>query len=270
MDVSGWSKLGADEIHSYVTKAMPALADELKGADFLNTWGDAIVATFSSAKQAAESALKMRDFFKRALPRDGVSTGLACRVALHQGEVLVCMNALINRRDIFGDAVHVAARLEPVTAAGQVFCTDAFARALAAVSNLAPRATSVGRLKLAKDYGEIEAYVVTWPNDDVSTFEPLAPSAAPSQSTLLDGEDAEAVLLGWLNKLAVGRSGESFRFQHLDEELGLVPGASSRSIERVVEAGGGRWRMAKKTKQVVVLHFDMPGAGVASSPRRGW
>lgn len=144
---------------------MPRIAKELVGHDFLNTWGDAIVATFPSAKSAAESALKMRDFFERALPRDGIPKGLACRIALHQGEVIVCTNTLLEREDVFGEAVHVAARLEPVTAPGQVYCTGAFAHALDAVSNLAPRATSVGRLKLAKAFGEIEVFVATWPNE---------------------------------------------------------------------------------------------------------
>jgi class 3 adenylate cyclase len=273
MDVSGWSKLGADKIHEYVTRAMPRVAKELTGYDFLNTWGDAIIATFSSAKSAAESALKMRDFFERALPRDGIPAGLSCRIALHQGEVIVCANPLLQRQDVFGDAVHVAARLEPVTAPGQVFCTSAFAQALASVANLAPRATRVGAVQLAKAYGEIEAYVVTWPNEPASILDRSEKESTPSPAqapALHDGEDAAALLLGWINKMPVSRSGSSFVLSDIDNELGLHPGAAGRLIESVVSSRDGGWAIEKKTDRVVVLRCNVGGPVVVSEPRRGW
>jgi len=272
MDVSGWSKLGADEIHAYVTRALPRLEKELVGHDFRNTWGDAIVATFPSAKDAAESALKMRDFFERALPRDGIPKGLSCRIALHQGEVIVCTNPLLGREDVFGDAVHLAARLEPVTCPGQVFCTDTFARALGAITNLAPRASPVGKRKLAKDYGEIDAFVVTWHNEQPSLEAAVEPKSlfVERDFLLLDGEDAEAQLLGWVNQLSVAQSGHSFLLHQLDADLHLVPGAASRLIEGVIASRGhGTWKIERKTHQVVVLRCSV-GAIVVSQPSRGW
>lgn len=178
LDVSGWSKLGASEIQAYVTLAMPELAKEIIGSEFLNTWGDAIVAIFESAKDAAESALRIRDFFRRGVRNKGISPGLTCRIALHQGEILLCPNSILKREDIFGEAVHVAARLEPATTPDHVFCTEAFARALGAVDGVAPKAYYFGPITLPKKFGTIKAHVVTWANEP-SPIPHLKPGSSP-------------------------------------------------------------------------------------------
>jgi class 3 adenylate cyclase len=193
MDVSGWSKLSAHTIHEYVTKAMPVLAKQISGQDFMNTWGDAIVATFDSAKEAAESALRIKAFFSQSYPHQGVAQGLSCRISLHTGEVILCENPLRGGEDIFGDAVHKAARLEPVTAPGHVFCTDAFASHLKGVEGVAPKAWLLAsKLQLPKGYGEVEASVVTWigdpdPRPGLAEFldsKVATPAQAPEVSTL--------------------------------------------------------------------------------------
>jgi len=165
MDVSGWSKLSTVDIKRCVETALPRLKPLLADADFLNTWGDAIVATFTGARQAAETGLRIRDFFTQATVEQGVPEGLVCRISLHQGEILLCENALTGTRDIFGHAVHVAARLEPATAPRHIFCTDNFARALQDIGGLGPKAWHLGPLVLPKKFGEIVASVVTWAND---------------------------------------------------------------------------------------------------------
>jgi hypothetical protein len=107
MDVSGWSKLAANDIHAYASKGLKALSHRLEGYDFINTWGDSIVATFESVKTAAEMALRIQEFFANSYPDNGVSSGLTCRVSLHLGEIICCRNALRNELDVFGEAVHV-------------------------------------------------------------------------------------------------------------------------------------------------------------------
>jgi class 3 adenylate cyclase len=108
MNVSGWRKLPASEIHAYASKVLQNLSQRLEGHDFINTWSDSIVATFESAKSAAEMALRIQDFFANSYPESGVSSGLTCRVSLHLGEIICCRNALRSELDIFGEAVHVA------------------------------------------------------------------------------------------------------------------------------------------------------------------
>lgn len=164
MDVSGWSKLTSIEIKKYVQTALPQLKPFVANSDFHNTWGDAIVATYRSAIDAAKAALSIRDFFQRATAEEGVPAGLTCRIALHQGEILLCENALTGKMDIFGHGVHIAARLEPATAPSQIFCTPEFASSLAGVSGLGPKAWLLGPVKLPKEYGIVNASVVTHAN----------------------------------------------------------------------------------------------------------
>jgi class 3 adenylate cyclase len=176
MDVSGWSKLTAPDIHAYASKGLIALKERLGGYDFINTWGDSVVATYDSAKIAAENALSIQIFFNNSYPASGVSSGLSCRVSLHVGEVIFCRNALLDKPDIFGAAVHVAARLEPVTKPGSIFCTKAFADRLKEVQGLAPKAWSLGSRELDKGFGLFEVFVLTGPNtpDPRALYAPLS------------------------------------------------------------------------------------------------
>lgn len=169
LDVAGWSKLAAVEIADYVTKVLPELNKLLsdKGANFVNTWGDAIIATFPSARNCAECALDIRDFFSRNGRQKGVADGLSTRIALHVGEVILAHNPILNRTDIFGAAVHVAARLEPKATPGSVVSTKAFADALKEISGLGPKTYSLGQVVLPKDYGTIEAFLVLGTNEPV-------------------------------------------------------------------------------------------------------
>ena len=176
MDVSGWSKLTAADIHAYATKGLIALKEKLRGYDFINTWGDSVVTTYDSAKTAAENALSIQSFFNNSYPSSGVSSGLTCRVSLHVGEVISCRNALLDKPDIFGAAVHVAARLEPVTKPGAIFCTKDFADRLKEVQGLAPKAWSLGPRELDKGFGLFEVFVLTGPNapDPRALYAPLS------------------------------------------------------------------------------------------------
>lgn len=238
MDVSGWSKLEPDTIHRYVTTAMPKIETLIRKQTFLNTWGDAIVATFASVKDASESALRIRDFFRNGYSVDGISPGLACRISLHLGEVILCHNALLKRDDIFGEAVHTAARLEPMTAPGQVFCTRSFADRLNEVRGAAPKAWPLPeRLVLPKNFGEIEAFVVTGANDVDPRPGLIAAEAANSPSppfvTMSDVPDETTrTLLRGASKISL--SGISlFRFLpmfHLDLNNAIEKGGVVRIL----------------------------------------
>lgn len=159
LDVHGWSRLDELGIVQYVGRALPRISSflEERNAAHVNTWGDAIVATFAAATEAAAAALEIQGFFEAGdmdLP-----AGLRCRISLHAGDVVVQHNPITKREDIFGDAVHMAARLEPVTTPGYVFCTQRFAENL---SPEGPKAWPLSELvALPKGYGEVRAWVVT-------------------------------------------------------------------------------------------------------------
>jgi class 3 adenylate cyclase len=170
MDLSGWSKLKPKDIHAYISNALPKLAGIVAKHERLhqNTWGDALVVTFDSTARAAECALDLRDFFRRTPDIDGVPEGLIPRIALHVGEVIIATNPLRGAEDIFGDAVHRAARLEPATDVGTVFCTETFAKALAEVRGCAAQAHYVCEIELPKGFGRERAHVVLGPNETKS------------------------------------------------------------------------------------------------------
>lgn len=227
MDVKGWSKLTSSEIHAYASIGLQNLKTHLSDYDFINTWGDAIVATFDSTRKAAKNAIRIRDFFANSYPDSGVARGLSCRISLHLGEVIVCHNPLINRDDIFGSAVHLAARLEPVTAPGQIFCTSAVARSFNEIEDSSPRAWSLGPMELAKGFGREEIFVVTGPN--APDPRPLPQAAASSHaeppgesgtgvSNGLPDESANLRLRGWLNQLSVRRSGKAITLSEIARE----------------------------------------------------
>lgn len=168
MDLSNWSKLSAPQVVDYLNKALPHLAkivQEDHKATHLNTWGDALVATFGSTREAAECALHVRNFFQGAAESEGIPVGLMPRLSLHLGEVIIAYNPIIERRDVFGEAVHLAARLEPSTPRGQVYCTKNFADALDYVKGLGPVAHAIATIELPKNFGQVQAFAVTGPNE---------------------------------------------------------------------------------------------------------
>ena len=166
LDAVGWSKLEAADIKKFVTQMLPKINVHLSSALNRNTWGDAVVATFAHDTEAANAALNIRDLF-HAAGDDILPRGLSVRIALHHGQVMHLHNAVRDSKDIFGHAVHVAARLEPVTAPGQVFCTAEVANALRDLRGMGPRAHPVGKINLPKGFGTLEAFVVTRNNEPV-------------------------------------------------------------------------------------------------------
>lgn len=164
LDVAGWSKLGTESIRRFVSVSLPKIEEKLAKAKMKNSWGDAVVATFGTETEAANSALEIRDFFVRATD-DQLPSGLQVRIGLHRGQVLYLNNPVRRERDIFGNAVHVAARLEPVTPAGAVYCTREFAQALLDVAGTGPKAHAMGKIEFPKGFGTYEVFAVTWNNE---------------------------------------------------------------------------------------------------------
>lgn len=259
MDVTGWSKLKGNEIRSYVTKGLPHLAQRIKNSGFLNTWGDAIVATFEDAKSAAESGLGIRDFFKQGYETDGIASGLSCRISLHLGEVMICGNVLTNRQDIFGHAVHVAARLEPATAPGHVFCTKAFADLLEAVDGLAPKAWPLGSRNLPKGFGQTEVFVVTHTNESDPRpslqLSDAAPTPAPAPAPVaMSSQTAILYLIGWVK--AGPPTGKPIRFDELDTELKIPPGSSNKFLGGALSSCAG-WSIAHASEDAFILEHKI-------------
>ncbi|MGE5088898.1 MAG: adenylate/guanylate cyclase domain-containing protein [Candidatus Levyibacteriota bacterium] len=123
------------------------------------TWGDALYVVFESPRDAAEFALQ---FLAGMLDADwaqaGLPEGSQIRVALHDGPVFRIVDPVVARDSYFGSSVTRAARIEPVTPPGMIYASEAFAATLAAGGQRGYALEYVGRLPLAKGYGESRIY----------------------------------------------------------------------------------------------------------------
>jgi class 3 adenylate cyclase len=124
-----------------------------------STWGDALYAVFESTRDGAEFALR---FLDRMLEVDWIALGLVeaspIRIALHAGPVFRGFDPIMGRDNYFGSSVTKAARIEPVTPPGMVYASEAFAATLSITARDQYALEYVGRVPLAKGYGESRIY----------------------------------------------------------------------------------------------------------------
>ena len=88
----------------------------------------------------------------------GLSDASPIRIALHRGPVFRGFDPIMGRDNYFGSSVTKAARIEPVTPSGLVYASEAFAATLAAAGCDEFALEYMGRLSLAKAYGESRIY----------------------------------------------------------------------------------------------------------------
>ena len=141
-------EIGARQIEAAAVKPLEA-----------KTWGDSLYMVFESSREGAEFAL---GFLASMLSVDWRATGLPdesqIRIALHAGPVFRSFDPVMGRHGHFGSSVTRAARIEPVTPPGMVYASEAFAATLSATGRRDYALEYVGRLPLAKNYGESRIY----------------------------------------------------------------------------------------------------------------
>ncbi len=80
------------------------------------------------------------------------------RISLHVGPVFAGVDNVTRKETYFGHTLTRAARMEPITPVGEVYVTEQFAALIAMEQGDQTRCTYVGRVPLAKDYGELRMY----------------------------------------------------------------------------------------------------------------
>lgn len=94
-----------------------------RSGSIVKTMGDAIMATFSTPEDGVGAALEMVDSIEHLnerLKREGYETGI--KIGLNEGPVLA-VNA-DDRLDFFGQNVNVAARVQGLAQAGEIWLTE--------------------------------------------------------------------------------------------------------------------------------------------------
>jgi class 3 adenylate cyclase/TolB-like protein/tetratricopeptide (TPR) repeat protein len=122
-DVAGYSRLtGADEIgtHRQLSVSLDLMADRIRnsGGQVMHYAGDAVLASFESVVAATNCAIGIQRAIRAQCAELPEDRRLLYRIGINLGEVIV------DRGEIYGDGVNVAARLESLADPGGI-CVSA-------------------------------------------------------------------------------------------------------------------------------------------------
>jgi hypothetical protein len=162
-DMRGFSKLSDEQLPAFSRAVMGSLSDVLarydKDIEYLNTWGDAILAVVSDASSAAHCALDLQDAMTTVdLQGFGLPKHLAFRLSGHLGPVFITADPVLHTPSFMGTHISRAARIEPVTPPAAVYVTEPFAASLELAGCTDLRCDYVGHMPAAKDYGRLRMY----------------------------------------------------------------------------------------------------------------
>ena len=123
-DVAGYSRLtGADEVgtHRQLSAGLDLISGAIEGAGgrVVHYAGDAVLAEFASVVAAVETAVGIQRSLAEANSEVSADKRLSFRIGVNLGEVIV------DRDDIYGDGVNVAARLESLAEPGGICVSGA-------------------------------------------------------------------------------------------------------------------------------------------------
>jgi adenylate cyclase len=118
-DAAGYTRLmGADEQGTLATlrrhrAAMATLIERHEGR-IVNTWGDAVIAEFSSVVEAVQCAVEMQQ--ELSGHNDGLPEAqrMIFRIGINLGDVM------LEGDDVYGDGVNIAARLQELAEPGGI------------------------------------------------------------------------------------------------------------------------------------------------------
>lgn len=162
-DVAGFSKLSEDQIPLFVDHYLGEVGRTAAAFKPLlaNTWGDGLYFVFDGVREAGLFALQLSDALHRIdWTRHGLPAGLSIRIAVHAGPAYAVTDPVTARPNYLGAHVSLAARIEPITPAGVVYASGAFA-ALARSDGAAGLVCRyVGPTPLAKGFGTTPMYVL--------------------------------------------------------------------------------------------------------------
>lgn len=164
-DAVEFSKLPERQVVSFARHCLGAIADLLHRsphkAVVKETRGDGVYLVFETVRDAGLFALDLCDVIRRTNWKEkDLPETLRLRIGVHAGPVCRCYDPIIEKWTYTGTHVCRTARIEPITPAGQVYASQAFA-ALAAMEKVAEFTCDyVKRAAWAKQYGTFPTYVV--------------------------------------------------------------------------------------------------------------
>jgi hypothetical protein len=162
-DFSRFSRLNDEQAVTFATRVLGAVADVVRRygnqVRWRNTWGDGLNLMLTDAAGAAACALDLQEAIAAIdLRAEGLPEGIALRLGGHVGPVFPVHDPVLAADAFTGTHVNRTARIEPVTPAGEVYVTEAFAAALALAGPRELTCDYVGHMAAAKGYGMLRMY----------------------------------------------------------------------------------------------------------------
>lgn len=163
-EVINYKKIGERQMPAFLREFKGSLAQVIgkiptAAPVVADSWGKSLFYLFNTLPDAANFALEMRDFIvstpwgERGLPAD-----LGVRLVLHAGPVFAYHDPVLGRENCVGAHVNRAARIEPITAPGQVYATQEFAALCSAEDLAAVSFEFLGRLRTARLFEDAPLY----------------------------------------------------------------------------------------------------------------
>jgi class 3 adenylate cyclase len=161
-DAVGYSKLGEDQIPSYIEGFLGAVGELSRRSkhryEHVEVAGDGLYMVFGTVEDAGRFALELSALangFDRAAW--SLPPNFNLRIALHCGPVHCARDPITGGPLYTGPHTSRTARIEPITPPGQVYASSAFAT-VAAATGIDFALSYVGRMPLAKGYGSLGLY----------------------------------------------------------------------------------------------------------------
>ena len=202
-DVAGstrlYEKLGDAEAKHAVERCLKrvSMAVEAFGGRVVKTIGDAVLADLPDAERGIQAACQMQQRVQDLPPVAGMP--LAIRVGFHYGPVL------LDKGDVFGDAVNLAARMADLARAGQILATGSTVDGLSALTRQGTREIQLASIKGKSD--PVRVCEVLWEKEAELTLLAAVPrQVAEARASLrLRHAGAELPLDAQIESLNLGR-----------------------------------------------------------------
>jgi adenylate cyclase len=155
-----YERLGDQKARSAIAACVAAMSEGTAkyGGTVIKTIGDEVMATFPDADSAADALAYMQEEITEGMSVDGIP--LAIRAGFHYG------SALLEKGDVFGDAVNTAARMAGQAKAGQIMTTGATVDHLSDTWQASTRQIDRSTVKGKRD--PIAMFEVLWQREDVT------------------------------------------------------------------------------------------------------
>ncbi len=165
-DIAGSTRL-YDTLGDQVARAKIAVAIETmskitskKSGTVVKTIGDEVMCIFPTAENAVKAAWEMQETFEKESETNTDGYPLAVRIGVHFGP------AIIEGKDVFGDAVNISARMAAQAKAKQIITTQDTLEKLPVAIRDSTRFVDRAPIKGKKE--EIDIFEIIWQEEDVT------------------------------------------------------------------------------------------------------